>query len=301
MKKFLLLVACFLLLACPSWSMDDTGSAKEEGGHLVPLRMPLVEEVDQHSLRAALGDSLPQLPTHVRHIVADCFDKTILITNAGRSMRVLTPRLFLDSLVPTDLPVLVSLFGNSVVMGKYAERAPRSSTKVADRFNGTLYPRWQNADPRGGFIIRLATTPIGFVILGAGSTPKRSEVALLLFPQHWQHGYAKEVAMAFIRVVPRLLRERLLDIDGVESTSSLDNPGSSRPLDVLGFTAANPGLAVIADDTDIPVGTRYNIQDAQGILRTAEKIRYTAQGAEGKTEERVIRKIHVVRRVSADE
>jgi len=232
--------------------------------------------------------------------ITDCFDSTIVITRTnskkGLAIRVLTPRLSLDSLTPEDTPTLVRLFGNFVVMERFAERATRKAEVVQTRVQGTLLPRWQNGDPGGGFIVRSGKTPIGFVVCAG---PKQPELAFLFFDKVkdepiWGNGYGREAVTAYVtRFIPRMIREGLLTARGIVATSSFDNPGSTGILDRLGFTAAEPARLTLEDDSAVAVGVRYNIRDKKGILRTAEKIKYAVEGEEGKKKEKIISKLHL--------
>lgn len=119
-------------------------------------------------------------------------------SNQALTIAIHTQRLLIRSLEPRDLPAMIALLGDPVVMEKYATGTIRSPEQATARFQ-TLHSRWQTIDPYSGFAITLIDENLspqeypflGLIVLGYGDEPGQSELAFLLHEQYWNQGYGK--------------------------------------------------------------------------------------------------------------
>lgn len=160
------------------------------------------------------------------------------------SVAIRTERLLIRSIEKQDLPHMIELFADPVVMEKYMTGVPLSQEKVEARFE-RWYNRWQMMDPYSSFAITLIDENenypfIGLITLGHGDVPGESEVAFLLHKQYWNQKYGKEAATAIIHGYGSLLMLKGFGPEGVPlkqivATARTDNVFSIKLLESLGM------------------------------------------------------------------
>ena len=167
-------------------------------------------------------------------------DMSILTSAHGAiSIEILTARLRLRSVTHGDVTEYHRLlYGNPVVMSKFADGVPRSEDAVRSRIDGWV-KRLESGDPFAALTILTPseTDPIfiGTIVIGYGSKPGTSEVAYLLREGSWGLGYGGEAARAVTQHLAPVLRLHGFGPGGsplveIEATVRPDNPASERIL-----------------------------------------------------------------------
>lgn len=219
-------------------------------------------------------------------------DSSLLITQSCEGelfIKLETKRLIALSISEDHLEEVKSLYADKDVMAKFGDGKPRSPerTEVLVRL---WISRWQQGDPRGGFVVysKEEEKLIGVIISGKGDLSDESEVAYLLHVSSQGKGFGTEIITALVRDYVPWMKKNSNEIFNGDSlkylvaTSSPDNPASWKILDKLGFVAYDSSLDVLVDlredditlensSGDLPDYEKFNMYDVKGVLRTAEK------------------------------
>lgn len=144
------------------------------------------------------------------------------------SVTIETDRLKIQSVTAGDISDYAALFGDAVVMQKYATGETKDLAYVNKRIS-TWTARWENHDPYSGLCIRDKTTNqfIGHIVLGYGDRPGQSEFAVALKKEFWGKGYGTEAAAAVIQNYSAELMARGYLLEGqpleeINATSRVD-------------------------------------------------------------------------------
>lgn len=155
-----------------------------------------------------------------------------------------TERLHLQSVQSNErnYNCYAALFGDPIVMSKFASGQTRSREEMVTRIDEVWTKRWEQKDPYSGFAVFEQTSDafLGHVMLGHGDEPGEAEVAYLFMKTHWGKGVGTEAVTAVVKdYAPATVAEGyLLDgkpLEKIRATSRQDNPASMKLLSKLGM------------------------------------------------------------------
>lgn len=147
-----------------------------------------------------------------------------------------TERLRLDPVSTEDQSDYISLYGDSMVMEKFATGKSKEEKYVKDTI-ARWSKQWSEGDPFSGFCVREKNTNafIGHIILGHGENPGQSELAFLFRKEYWSQGYGKEAVAAVLEnLAPELMHRGFLlkgnPLEEIVATSRTDNIAANKIL-----------------------------------------------------------------------
>ena len=115
-------------------------------------------------------------------------------------------QLIISSLELSDKQNCFDIFGDPLVMEKYADGLPYTEEKKQDRFN-MWTNRWQNHDPFSAYKVIEKKSGEFIGIIGIGQESRgESELFYALKTSHWGKGYGKEMVQSMLHsLVPQLM------------------------------------------------------------------------------------------------
>jgi RimJ/RimL family protein N-acetyltransferase len=166
-----------------------------------------------------------------------CFKKD----DKGLHITIQTERLTIRSIEPDDEKSCFELFGDPVVMKKYADGLPYSDEKKKSRFE-MWTKRWSDHDPFSAYMVFKKGEDDNLVgIIGIGhAAPGESELFYAASSHCWGRGYGTEMVKAVVHsLIPRLMMQGYKPghkfLKKLEADVDMDNTASRRILRKVGF------------------------------------------------------------------
>ena len=153
-----------------------------------------------------------------------------------------TDKLHIRSVEEGDLDSYAALFGDKVVISKYATGQTKTREEMETRIKDTWVKRWHQKDPYSGLAVFEKATDefLGHVILGHGDEAGQSELAYLFMKDHWHKGVGTEAVTAVVHEYAPATVEEGYALDGkplekIMATARPDNLPSVKILTKLGM------------------------------------------------------------------
>jgi RimJ/RimL family protein N-acetyltransferase len=136
-----------------------------------------------------------------------------------------------------DLNAYAALFGDSVVMEKFATGVTKTKEEMRDRIK-IWVERWRHRDPYSALAVFKQGSDdfVGHVVLGHGDAPGQSELAYLSMQKYWNQKFGTEAVSAIVKeYAPATVQEGYTlegkTLEKITATVRIDNVASVKIFD----------------------------------------------------------------------